>query len=173
MQLYAGIVFVVMAAVLAAVFVYVAREAQVETYETVRQRGALIRRWWFRGLLGAGLIAFAGSLAWLPYQRARPPGGEATAVRVTARQFVFDASVGCVPADRPVELAVGADDVTHGVGVYGPDGRIVGQVQAMPGFTNVLRLRLDPEGEYTLRCLELCGPGHHGWAKTMKVGGCG
>jgi hypothetical protein len=60
MQLYVGIVFAAMTVVLAAVFLGVARQAQVEPYEAVSRRGALIRRWWFRVLLAGGVVALFG-----------------------------------------------------------------------------------------------------------------
>ena len=35
-------------------------------------------------------------------------------------------------------------DVNHGFGVYDPNGRLIGSVQAMPGYTNELELDLPP-----------------------------
>jgi cytochrome c oxidase subunit II len=175
LQVYVGIVFLLMALALAAVFLFVAREAQTEPYEVVSRRGALIRRWWFRALLVGGAAAFLGSTTWLPYRmiRATELPGEPVRVDVTARQFVFELSQSCVPSRTPVEFAVGAADVNHGFGIYAPDGRLVGQVQAMPGFVNVLRTRFETEGTYLIHCLELCGLAHHAMAAGLKVVGCG
>ncbi|MDE3077015.1 MAG: cytochrome oxidase, partial [Chloroflexota bacterium] len=90
-------------------------------------------------------------------------------------QFAFITSSECVPVGKPLEFVVTSADVNHGLGIFGPDGRLVGQVQAMPGFTNVLRVQLDTSGQYFLRCLELCGVAHHVMARPLQVGcgGCG
>ena len=42
-----------------------------------------------------------------------------------------------------------------------PDGALLTQVQAMPGYTNRLIYRFDRTGTYTVRCLEYCGIFHH------------
>jgi hypothetical protein len=52
---------------------------------------------------------------------------------------------------------------------YDPEGHIVGQVQAMPGYTNVLVMRFDRPGSYQIRCLELCGQYHHIMVRGFEV----
>ena len=174
MQAVVGVVTLVIAVALAAIFLVAARRAPVAPYAEVSRQGAIVRRWWFRTLLGVAIVAFVVSLTWLPYQfvRARTLPGDAQRVEVTARQFAFTTN-DCVPSGTPLEFAVSSVDVNHDFGIYGPDGRIVGQVQAMPGFVNTLRIQLDAPGAYTIHCLELCGPGHHTMSRPLKVGGCG
>jgi cytochrome c oxidase subunit 2 len=60
-------------------------------------------------------------------------------------------------------------DVNHGFGLYDPDGELLGSVQAMPGYTNHLDLRLDKPGQYLVACLEFCGLGHHEMASQFEV----
>jgi cytochrome c oxidase subunit II len=66
-----------------------------------------------------------------------------------------------VQAGSLVEFRVTSFDVNHGFSVYNPEGQLVGQTQAMPGYVNRLRLRLTEPGRYRVLCLELCGSGHH------------
>jgi cytochrome c oxidase subunit 2 len=74
-----------------------------------------------------------------------------------------------VRAGELLELRVGSLDVNHSVGIYDPDGVLIGQVQGMPGYVNRLRLRLDRPGRYHLLCLELCGNGHSNMRGAIEV----
>jgi cytochrome c oxidase subunit II len=174
-QLLVGLAFVLLAGSLAAVFVGVALDSRTEPWDGLYARAGLIRRWWFLALLVFALVVFVVSMTWLPYQAVRniELPGPATAVTVTAEQFDFALSSSCVPAGHPVEFSVRSKDVTHGFAIYDADGRIVGQVQAMPGFTNVLRVSFPKPGTYTLHCDELCGPGHPFMKGALTVGDCG
>lgn len=92
-------------------------------------------------------------------------------VQVTASQYLWSVE-GHVSTGGKVEFAVTSADVNHGFGVYDPSGHLVGQVQAMPGYTNHLVLQFPSVGTYTIRCLEYCGPGHSGMTMTMHVSQC-
>jgi cytochrome c oxidase subunit 2 len=170
-----GLAFVLMGGSLAAVFVAIAMDARTEPWDGIYQRASLIRRRWFIGLLAFAVVVTVVSMTWLPYGfvRAAQLPGEATAVAVTAQQFSFELDEECVPTGSPVEFAVASADVTHGFAIYNPDGHIVGQVQAMPGYTSTLRLSFSEPGEYQLICDELCGPGHAFMQGSLTVGGCG
>jgi cytochrome c oxidase subunit 2 len=170
-----GIAFVLLAGSLAVAFGAIAMDARVEAWEGVYGRATVIRRRWFIGLLVFAIVVFALSMTWLPYGfvRAAQLPGEATAVAVTAQQFSFEMDPECLPADAPIEFAVQSADVTHGFSIYDPAGNIVGQVQAMPGYTNTLRLSLPEPGTYQIICNELCGSGHSFMQRTVSVGGCG
>ena len=64
---------------------------------------------------------------------------------------------------------VTAGDVTHGLGVYSPEMRMIGQTQAMPGYSNALELTLDKPGAYRLLCMEYCGLAHHAMVSEITV----
>jgi cytochrome c oxidase subunit II len=66
-----------------------------------------------------------------------------------------------INAGSLVEFRVTSFDVNHGFSVYSPSNHLIGQVQAMPGYVNRLRLRFSEPGRYHVLCLELCGSGHH------------
>jgi cytochrome c oxidase subunit 2 len=69
-----------------------------------------------------------------------------------------------------VRFDVTAADVNHGFGIYDPHGRLIGSVQAMPGYHNRLDLTLDEPGAYRIRCLELCGFYHSTMEGELMVG---
>src|SRR4029453_13389002 len=57
-------------------------------------------------------------------------------------------------AATPVGFRVSPLDVNDGFSLYAPDGHLVAQTQAMPGYMNRLRITLDQAGTYTVLCLE-------------------
>ena len=109
------------------------------------------------------LAAFALSLRAYPYSsfRTRALGAPADSVQVMAMQWGWSLSRDTVPARVPVAFVVQSKDVNHGFAIYTPDGALLTQVQAMPGYTNRLIYRFDRTGTYTVRCLEYCGIFHH------------
>ncbi len=60
-------------------------------------------------------------------------------------------------------------DVNHGFGIYDPQGTLLGQVQAMPNYTNHLPFYFSRIGRYTIRCLEYCGIGHPAMLAVFRV----
>ena len=170
-----GLGFLIMAGCLAAVFVYVARDTRTQSWDEIYERAAVLRRRWFRGLLVFAVVAFAVSMTWLPYQfvRSAELPGTPTKVAVSGHQFAWDLSKNCLTSTSPIEFEVTGADVTHGFAIYNESGSIVGQTQAMPGFTNVLRVSLSKPGTYTIHCTELCGVGHSFMKQTFTVGSCG
>jgi cytochrome c oxidase subunit 2 len=174
-QFLIGLAFVVMAACLVAVFATIALDSRAEAWEGIYQRGGRLRRGWLIGLLAFAVVVFILSMTWLPYgfvRSAQLPGA-AVPVAVTAQQFNFSLDPDCIPADQPIDFAVQSVDVNHGFAIYNADGHLVGQVQAMPGFTNTLRMSFSEPGEYTVICDELCGPAHAFMRGAFTVGGCG
>ena len=95
-------------------------------------------------------------------------------VEVTAMQFAFifhypegDITSGelHVPADRPVELRMKANDVIHAFWV--PQFRLKQDV--IPGQPTVLSFTATRPGSYPIVCAELCGPYHGGMRSTVVV----
>lgn len=145
-----------------------------------------------RALFLAALVAVVGVLATtLPKTPYAAHGGAAVAdvdriIYVAARQFEFiwsdepivsAADVGRVPRlhqltidpGATVEFRVTSLDVNHGFGLYGPQRQIVAQTQAMPGYVNRLRVRLDEPGEYAVLCIEYCAAAHHRMRNSLTV----
>ncbi|GBC94394.1 Cytochrome c oxidase subunit 2 [bacterium HR16] len=74
-----------------------------------------------------------------------------------------------LPAGALVEFRVTSRDVNHGFAVYDPEGHLLGQTQAMPGYVNRLLMRFDKPGTYHALCLEYCGLAHHAMRGTFEV----
>ena len=144
---------------------------QTVAYTEVAPKTAALRRRLFYLLLPLFVIVFLASLGWLPYRAARANrlGSPQTTINVTAQQWewIFDQTE--IPARAPVEFVVTSKDVNHGFAIFDPQGQLVTQVQAMPGYTNHLIYVFDQPGTYAVRCLELCGIAHHGMVTTLTV----
>ena len=126
--------------------------------EVVAARGYALRRYWFWAVLVGAVLAFALTVPHFPYPQAQA-SSLAKHFTVTAQQYGFTVA-GVIPLHQPVIFDVTSIDVNHGFGIYGPDGSLVGQVQAMPGYVNHLPMTFTVAGHYTLRCLEYCGIAH-------------
>jgi cytochrome c oxidase subunit II len=86
-------------------------------------------------------------------------------VRVTAQQWLFnytytdyslDASTLYLPVNQPVEFKVTSLDVQHSFWI--PELGV--KADAVPGETNTFVTTPDKIGNYTVRCMELCGVLH-------------
>lgn len=175
------LLFLVMALVVAAVFFWVKAASRQSGTATNPER---IRGWVFVGLLIVVALFTAGTVARMPYflYADELP---ARVIHVVARQFAFALSERPIESDaeyaaalgQPVELPVGqvvefrvtSFDVNHGFAIYDPEGHIIAQVQAMPGYINRLRWRFDRPGEYIAQCLEYCGAAHAGMHARFVV----
>ncbi len=125
------------------------------------------RRFKLLFLLSLGFIClFVAALSAVPYVSSSKPD---QIISVKARMFSFQLSQDTVEVGKLIEFRVAAEDVTHGFGVYDSTGSLMGQVQAMPGYVNRLRLRFDHPGLYHIFCLEFCGPLHHQMRDSVIV----
>ncbi|MEO8803523.1 MAG: cytochrome oxidase [Rudaea sp.] len=145
-------------------FIYVISQAgkpadDAATAKATRTSNTL-RRW----LFGALLIVFMGgsyaTLHHFPIPPQHSPLDVKQVVNVVGRQWSWQIDPATVLAGSPVEFRVTSADVNHGFAIYAPDGLIVTQTQAMPGFTNKLVHTFTQPGTYKVMCLEYCGVGH-------------
>lgn len=140
-------------------------------YAEVVPKVTSLRRRLFYVILAVMIVVFLVSMRWLPYRsvRAAVLGEPQVSVEVVAQQWLWTFSQNEVPSGVPVEFVVTSKDVNHGFGIYDPNGRLVTQVQAMPGYTNRLVYVFKQPGTYMVRCLELCGIPHHVMAAALTV----
>ncbi|MCC6590383.1 MAG: hypothetical protein IT168_27070 [Bryobacterales bacterium] len=142
-------------------------------------------RLWFALSLALLLAAsLALTLPRMPYPAANQVPDKV--IFVAAKQFAFGLSEKPVvteqeweaasqgpalrlPAGALIEFRISSLDVNHGFGVYSPNGRLLAQTQAMPGYVNRLRVRLNEPGRYPVLCLELCGMEHHSMRGVFDV----
>ena len=167
-QIAVGAAFAALALALALTFWTIARNASRDVpAETVRRSAYRLRRYWlgFLVLLLGGAVG--GSLFLLPYS----PSEASATVKVSGGQFYWSMSPPTVEAGSSITFEVSSVDVNHGFGVYDPHGRLLGNVQAMPGYHNRLQLGLEEPGTYLISCLEFCGVGHHEMTREFEVTG--
>lgn len=166
-QVAVAAVFAALAVTLAALFALAARRSLAEVpLEEVTRRGYRLRsRWLF--LLAALLVVVVGlSMLALPY--AKGARGR-TVVRVTGGQFYWVLDPPRVSAGTRVRFDVTGADVNHGFSLYDPRGRLLGSVQAMPGYHNRLDVTLEEPGRYRILCFEYCGLSHHLMEAALTV----
>ena len=70
-----------------------------------------------------------------------------------------------VPAGEDVDFAVVSEDVIHAFWIP----RLGGKIDAVPGHTNVVRLRADRPGIYGGVCAEYCGEDHAAMRFTVEA----
>lgn len=171
-QVGVGVLFVLLTIIWTGVLWWVATRANESiAYERMSAVVSRVRRLGTVLLLLVLGAAFVVSLSFLPYASARERrlGPPELVVDVTGSMWAWQLSQEKLPSGKVIEFRVTAKDVNHGFAIYASDGRIVGQTQAMPGYTNALLVRFDQPGEYLIRCLEFCGTGHHLMIKPLIV----
>lgn len=152
---------------LAAVFVRVRLLAQDDRdYVPVQSHAYRVRTIAFLVLVLVGLPASIWLFRTNPYSAA---GDSAQIVHATAYQWYWELDRTEVMAGEPVTFVVASGDVNHGFGLYDPNGVLVAQVQAMPGYTNRLTHVFDAPGTYQVFCLEYCGLVHHAMTAEIVV----
>jgi cytochrome c oxidase subunit 2 len=169
-QIAIGLVFAVIAALLALAFVVIGVQAGSDvSFERVHRTGYWLRKRWLAVLTVVGVVVIGLSLLDLPYASGGTAGR--TVVKVTGGQFFWSLQPARVASGTPLRFDVTSVDVNHGFGLYDPRGRLVGEVQAMPGYHNHLDLTLHRAGTYAIRCLEFCGLNHATMEGTFVVTG--
>jgi cytochrome c oxidase subunit 2 len=154
----------------AAVFLWVALKAgSGGDGEAVGRAVTSIRSRTFWSLAVVAALSIAISLFHLPYAAGAAELRTATVVEVIGSQWRWEMSRSTVPLGEPIEFRVSATDVNHGFAIYDEALAVQAQVQAMPGYTNVLRHTFTKPGVYKLLCLEYCGVAHHVMAAELTV----
>ncbi len=152
---------------LAVVFLRVRlRKGAAEEYAPVQSRAYRFRTILFGALVLIGLPASIWLLRITPYAAA--PAG-AQVVNATGAQWYWDLDRDEVVAGQPVQFNVTSTDVNHGFGLYDESGRLMAQVQAMPGYVNRLTYVFETPGVYRVLCLEYCGWAHHDMISEITV----
>ena len=140
-------------------------------YGPLQQKSGGLRTWFFWILIIAGVLIAVITMLDLPYAATRGNvPDDAVTVDVEGRQWLWQVGDAELTAGDTVVFNVTSGDVNHGLGLYNPDMRMVAQVQAMPGYVNVLAVTLDQPGTYKMLCMEYCGLVHHAMVSELTVG---
>ena len=131
-----------------------------------------VRSYYATILISTFLVVLFFTLGHVPYDAYADV--TPTRIDVTGRMWSWElkgAKPGpiVVPSGSPVEFDVTSADVNHGFGIYDPQGHLIGQTQAMPGYTNKLRMIFDKSGRYHVLCLEYCGLVHQAMFTEFTV----
>ncbi|MGS2724157.1 hypothetical protein ACVBEJ_10465 [Porticoccus sp. GXU_MW_L64] len=162
---------VLMAVVLGG-FVFVALNASKDggDYQPIQKRAYGVRRKLFWLLLVAGIPITVATTVDLPFAATRGDVADADRqIEVVGYQWYWQLSGSSAEVGETVVFNVAAADVSHGLGVYDKHMRLIGQTQAMPGYTNSLKLTFEQPGTYKLMCLEYCGLAHHAMVSDFIV----
>lgn len=120
---------------------------------------------WLMTLIGIAVVFNVITLSPLmPWQQWLLWSGQEAAQRVEIEvgdyQFRLPAQPVQLRAGEFVEFSATSTDVTYGFGVFRSDGRLVLQMQVIPGHTNRLLWKFDDAGSYDIRSTEYSGPQH-------------
>jgi len=122
-------------------------------------------RIWLGVLLVVFLLVNAVTLSPLvPWQKwilwARPTPQRQVRVEFGDYQIRLPSEGIQVKAGEFVEFIATSRDVTYGFGVFRKDGRMLFQMQVVPGYENRIVWRFDQPGTYDVRSTEYSGPRH-------------
>ena len=166
-------VSIVLMGALAALFAWVALGANVAlaNYGPIVASAYRLRSWLFGLAVIVLVIANYETLGHLPYvsSLAEPSSRAVQPVEAVAEQWAWSITPDAFHVGQTAEFRVTSKDVNHGFALYDPQMRIVAEVQAMPGYTNVLRYTFREPGVYRVLCLEYCGVAHHEMTADIKV----
>ncbi len=145
-------------------FVSAIRSTDVDTVENSpgRTRTRLI---WAMLVFGA-FVTFGSLWAW---PHALSGSQNTITVNATGFQWYWEIDKEEVQLGQPVVFNVHTKDVTHGLGVMDPDGKILFQTQGMPGYVNKVEHVFSTAGKYKVVCMEFCGTGHHSMITEFNV----
>lgn len=136
--------------------------------ETVR-RSHRLQAWAFGFLLVVFAIGSWATLHEFPIPSQRTSVASDHVVDVVGHMWYWQLSSTSLEAGKAIEFRVTSGDVNHGFAIYSPQGHILTQTQAMPGYTNRLVYTFNEPGTYTIQCLEYCGMGHEPMKTTFEV----
>ncbi len=158
---------------LAAVFAWVAVGANVAlaNYGPAIASAYRMRTWLFGIAVLVLIAANYRTLGELPYLSSLTPlpAAAVQSVEAVGEQWSWTVEPNNFVVGQTAEFHVTSKDVNHGFAIYDPGMHIVAQVQAMPGYTNVLRYTFTEPGTYQVLCLEYCGLAHHEMKTEIKV----
>ena len=167
MQPYVLAISLLLMTVVAAIFWWVVRHSAANAQPAPGGQVEGYRSGLFWGLTVLGIVVAIATLRPWPY--AASAAGDAVTVTATGSQWSWEIAPQEVPVGRPIIFKITSNDVNHGFGVYDPDGAMVFQTQAMPGYVNQVRHTFTDAGKYRVLCMEYCGLVHHDMTSDIEV----
>ena len=120
---------------------------------------------WLLFLIGLFVVFNAVTLSpivpwqrWMIWEHPQPD------VQVNARfadyRITLSPEASAIRVGQYVEFVATSADVTYGFGVFRQDGRMILQMQVLPGHQNRILWRFDEPGVFDVRSTEYSGPHH-------------
>lgn len=172
MQDLAWYLSIILMAVIAAVFLWVAAGASASnaaSNEVARTAFHWRDRLFWLVIVAGVFISFATLWEWPIAGHATAANKPDTVIRAVGHQWRWELDRDAVQVGELVQFEVTAADVNHGFAVYRDKNHLIAQTQAMPGYVNKLQIRFTEPGDYEVLCLEYCGLAHHGMRAIIKV----
>ena len=164
MQIQVLVVTLVLMAVVTLAFVASVRASGIaETSTNVESRRMTLI--WSMVVVGV-IVTFASLWQW---PHAISDSGQEVTINATGSQWSWEIDKEEVSSGKTVVFNVHTTDVTHGLGLVDPSGRLLFQTQAMPGYVNKVQHVLETPGTYQVICLEFCGIAHHVMTSEFEV----
>ncbi|OGA21629.1 MAG: hypothetical protein A3I02_00395 [Betaproteobacteria bacterium RIFCSPLOWO2_02_FULL_67_26] len=172
MQNLAWTLTLVLMAVVAAVFLWVAAGASRaggDAGASARLALALRDRLFWLVIAAGVVISVATLWEWPIAGHAAAAAKPDVVIRAVGHQWRWQLDRDTVQAGQLVEFELTSSDVNHGFAIYRDKNSMVAQTQAMPGYVNKLQVRFTEPGDYEVLCLEYCGIAHHNMRAVIKV----
>ena len=167
MQSYILAISLALMIVVAAAFWWVLRHSATDSQIASSDQVESYRSGLFWGLVVLGIVVAVATLWPWPYDMSS--ADDSVTVTATGSQWSWEIVPQEVPVGRPITFKVTSNDVNHGFGVYDPDGTMLFQTQAMPGYVNQVRYTFSKPGQYRVLCMEYCGLVHHDMIDKIEV----
>ncbi len=165
------VVTLILVALLALFFIIVAKNASVTNtdYSAIQKNAYSLRTKLFFLILLIIIPVIGYTLTKMPYPKNSALAEASKVVDAIGHQWHWEISDTSAKVGETVLYKVTSADVNHGFGVYDPDLNVIGQTQAMPGYTNNLLITFQKAGTYKILCLEFCGVAHHDMVTEINV----
>jgi cytochrome c oxidase subunit II len=161
---YAGVCII--AIVILAVVAASTRSRRPLSADELKQLGEREKTWFVIVVVLLVSLLFA-TIFFTPYGRSAGSGAQVEHIKGV--QFAWVVMGKPLRAGRQVKFELTSADVNHGFGVYTSKGRLLFQVQVVPGKTQVYVYTFKKPGTYKILCLEYCGLDHDRMESRLTV----
>ncbi len=165
------LVTLILVALLAIFFIFIAKNASSTNadYPPIQKKAYSVRSKLFFLMLLIVIPVIGYTLTKMPYPKKSTLSDATKTIDVIGHQWFWDIKDLTAEVGKPVLYKVTSADVNHGFGIYDPELNVIGQTQAMPGYTNSLLVTYTKPGTYRILCLEFCGLAHHAMVTEITV----
>ena len=161
----------ILVGLLAIIFIFIARLAATERveYASIQKSAYQLRSKLFYLVLLIMIPVIGYSLTLLPYPSPSAGAQVSKTVNAVGHQWYWNIDDLTARVNQPVLYKVTSADVNHGFAIYDQTLNVIAQTQAMPGYSNDLKVTYTKPGVYKILCLEYCGLAHHAMISEITV----